>query len=329
MFAAGVLIYMLANKLSFGVAMPISGVSKSSFPRVSFASFRVLRGLLLDAPEGWLVSAARLFQLLFPIVIAGVYLLLNLRVARKLPYVELRPGRDRFDALLCWTALAVLTLHAYNTFFVLLVHTGPWYFPLSAVFVSLAFITTLERLLPIRTLTGSPRRTAIALVVVSLASAGYFMRAQYRPLYLADQAAFYYDEAPRIREYYQARGEVPKLVEFDDGIVTFATGFPAMSGHGLALDREAMLAKKRGELMRLALERGYNHIASLTYVKLTEPGPLRSHDAFRSYKWIKKEERRQLEFVPEYHSPESGFAIFEVVLEPTTDAVPDLSLIHI
>lgn len=312
-FALGVLIYMIANKLSFGVSMPISGVAKSSFPRVSFATLRKLSSMLVDTPDQWLMNAARLFQLLFPIVVALVYPLLNLRVTRKLPFIELRPGRDRFDALLCWTALAVLALGAYNTFFVLLIHTGPWYFPLSALFVSLAFITSLDRYLPICRPAASLRRAVIALVIVLVASSAYFIRAHYRPLYLAEQAAFYYDEAPRIREYYQSRGELPRLVEYDDGIVTFATGFPAMSGFGLALDKEAMLAKQRGELMKLALERGYNHVASINYVQLTEPGPLRSSDAFKAYKWIKKDERRQLEFVPEYHSPESGFAIFEVV----------------
>jgi hypothetical protein len=320
-FALGVLVYMIGNKLSFGVSMPISGVSKSSFPRVSLATLRTLARMLANPPEQWLMNAARLHQLLFPMLVALVYLPLNLRFSRQRPYLELRPGRDRIDALLCWTALGVLALGAYNTFYVLLIHTGPWYFPLSALFVSLAVITSLERLAPVRRLSAFPHAALASLAIVLGVAAGYFVRAQYQPLYLAEQATFYYDEAPLIREYYRERGEVPKLLEFDDGIVTFATGFPAMSGHGLALDTEAMAAKKRGALMELALERGYDHIASLNYVQLTEPGPLTSNHAFRAYKWIKKDERQQLEFVPEYHSPRSGFAIFKVVRKPTVDEV--------
>lgn len=319
LFALGLLLYMLGNKLAFGVAMPISGASKSSFPRISTNTLERLAGLLIAPPEQWVSGATRLFQLLFPMLIAAVYLPLNLRIIRRAPRVELRPGRDRFDGLLCWIALAVLTLGAYNTLFVLLVHTGPWYFPLSAVFVSLAFLTSLERMPMIRGLSSSPRRTLMCLVAVLVTSSGYFVRAQYRPTYLAEQAAFYYDEAPRIREYYAERGEIPKLVEYDDGIVTFATGFPAMSGFGLALDKEAMAEKNRGWLMTLALERGYDHVASLNYVQLVGPEPLKSADARRAYKWIGKDERKQLEFIPEYHSPASGFAIFKVAHKQATD----------
>lgn len=325
LFSAGVLVYLIANKLSYGVAMPISGVSKSSFPRISMNALNRLGGLLRDPPEQWLSGATRLFQLFFPMLIAALYLPLTVRLARppgrRVPRLELRPGRARVDALLAWIALAVLTLGTYNALFVLLINTGPWYFPLSAVFVSLAMITTLDRWGPMQRLGSSPRATWICLGLCALGISAYFVRAQHRPLYLVEQAEFYYDEAPRIREYYRARGgELPKLVEYDDGVVSFATGFPAMSGFGLALDTEAMAAKQDGRLMTLALERGYNRVASINYVQLTKPGPLSSDDAWQAYKWIKKPERNGLSFVPEYHSPASGFAIFEVKPKPEAEA---------
>jgi hypothetical protein len=238
---------------------------------------------------------------------------------RWLPRIALRTGRDRVDAMLCWTACAVLILGAYNTLFVLLVHTGPWYFPISSLFVSLVFITSIQHLVRHRgvrhqALVDSPRAAALVLVITTVVSALYFVRAHYRPLYLAEQAAFYYDEAPKIRAFY---GDAPpKIVEYDDGIVTFATGFPAMSGFGLTLDLEAMAAKQRGRLVNLAIDRGYDHVASSNYVLLQQAEPPTSAQASRAYKWINKTERKGLEFIPEYHSPESGFVIFEVVRKP-------------
>ena len=315
----GIIAYMVGNQIAYGVSLPISGVYKSHFPRISLATLQLLGQKLSDPGDQWLVSGARLFQLLFPMVVATAFLPLKLRLNKSAPFIELRPGSDRLDSFLCWTALAVLTLGLYNTFFVLLIQTGPWYFPLSTLFVSIALISTLDRLRVVRLFSATPQRAVAIAGLLSLGVSAYFIRAQYSPLYLADHATFYYDEAPRIREYYRARGEVPKLVEFDDGIVSFATGFPSMSGHGLALDKEAMIAKKHDQLMHLALERGYDHVASLDYVQLRDPGPLRSSDAWSAYKWIKKEERRSLRFVPEYHAPEIGFAIFAVELRDPED----------
>lgn len=322
-FALAVLLYMLGNQLVYGTPMPVSGGFKSSFPRISTSTLRRLWTLLSDTPEQWMSGATRLYQLLFPMLVAAIYLPLNLRLSsdaggssplqlpRWLPRIALRPGRDRIDAMLCWTAAAVLVLGTYNTLFVLLVHTGPWYFPISALFVSLAFVTSLERVLDQRRLLGSTRARALVLAGVTVVSAAYFFRAHHRSSYLADQAQFYYDEAPAIRAYF---GDAPpKLVEFDDGIVTFATHFPALSGFGLALDHEAIEAKRRGELMTLALARGHGHVASSHYVQFYQSDPPTSEQARKRYKWISKAERERFDFEVEYHSPASGFTIFKLV----------------
>ncbi len=72
---------------------------------------------------------------------------------------------------------------------------------------------------------------------------------------------------------YNARGEVkehfleapPRMIEYDDGIISFATGFPAMSGLGFAVDREAIPWFQNGRILWLAYERGFDHIVSLNY----------------------------------------------------------------
>jgi hypothetical protein len=72
---------------------------------------------------------------------------------------------------------------------------------------------------------------------------------------------------------YEARDEVkdhfagapPRMIEYDDGIISFATGFPALSGLGFAVDREAVPWVRDGRILWLAYERGFDHIASLNY----------------------------------------------------------------
>jgi hypothetical protein len=71
-------------------------------------------------------------------------------------------------------------------------------------------------------------------------------------------------------------GELPRLLEYDDGIIAYASGLPALSGIGLALDHEASSAFERGVLPQLAWERGYDLIASYRYIRdagLTETSP--------------------------------------------------------
>jgi hypothetical protein len=75
--------------------------------------------------------------------------------------------------------------------------------------------------------------------------------------------AILFNQRNEIRDFYG--NDAPKIIEIDDGIVAYSTGFEAMSGLGFALDKEAMLAKENHRLLDIALERGFNRIATLNY----------------------------------------------------------------
>jgi hypothetical protein len=64
------------------------------------------------------------------------------------------------------------------------------------------------------------------------------------------------------QHYHESR---PCMLEFDDGIVAFSTGFPTMSATGLMLDREAYQWLKQGRLVSMSLRRGCDRIVSLVY----------------------------------------------------------------
>jgi hypothetical protein len=69
-----------------------------------------------------------------------------------------------------------------------------------------------------------------------------------------------------VRAALSGRGEAPSILEFDDGILSYALSVPGMAGFGLAADTEAVDAKRRGGLLDLAYSRGFRTIASLYYV---------------------------------------------------------------
>ncbi|HEX4777424.1 MAG TPA: hypothetical protein VFW74_11675, partial [Acidimicrobiia bacterium] len=81
--------------------------------------------------------------------------------------------------------------------------------------------------------------------------------------YHARYADFYFSGAMRARAHYD--GHQPKVLSVDDGIDVFATGFPGMSGTGFSLDPPAARAKERGDLVGLAVRRGFDRISSLVY----------------------------------------------------------------
>ena len=71
------------------------------------------------------------------------------------------------------------------------------------------------------------------------------------------------------------------VLEFDDGIVAHSLQRRVMSGTGLALDVEGDAARRRGELLALALARGYPLLATVYYVP-PDDDAWASEDATRS-----------------------------------------------
>ena len=301
-FGAPLAIYLALNWLWIGAAMPTSGSMKSSFPHPGKSGVHGLTQILTAMETGtrYLGLLYREAQILVPCVFA---LLLT-------PYLlRGRHPTDRWDSFLLQVGFGVLILGAYNWFFVLIVHQGHWYFPISCVFVSLA----LFRLVSFPRFVGRwvlPARWAAAVAITAFC-VFFFFRFHRKPAYHENYADFCLQEAPRLKEAY--RGKEPKLLSLDDGVIAYCTGFPSMSGMGLMLDPPAALAYRQGKLGQLAVARGYDRLASLVYanpahLKLSTP-----QEAVNS--WAHKRYRRlfganpEFDFEVEYRSPESGFVV--------------------
>ncbi len=298
-FAALLALFLLVNKLAFGAGLPISGAAKSTFPQVSGTSSGALVRMFTDPPRQWVSWAARLVQMLLPALIAALYLPCTLRLVRAgwRVKLQLRAGCERIDWLLVWLAPAVIVLALYNFLFVRIIHHGSWYFPVSTLFASLAVITALDRVPALRRLAGSRRGLILWLALCQAGVLAYFFRAHHHPRHQEQLASFYYDEAPRVRAFY---GDAPpRLLELDDGIVGYATGFPAMSATGLALDAEAAQAQQTGRLLELALARGFDRFTSLFYLDTLEG--MAAGKGPNATKW---------RFTLEYRAADPRFAIY-------------------
>jgi len=256
--ALTLLAYLGVNLAYSGAALPVSGVAKSSFPHPTAGNFANL-GAVVNGPALDALAPSRFYraaQLFLPLAAAAVVLARRLRAARA--------GRwsDRFESFLCRLAWGVLLLAGYDLLFVEPFAMGSWYFPASTLLVSLA---PFQRGGRSRSLT--PRAAAAGV----LATLAVFVLWQRRSDYHGVYARFLFEEGPALRARFGAAP--PRILEIDDGIVAFATGFPALSGTGLALDAEAAEAARAGRLMSLALARGFDHVASLVYLLPTHGAP--------------------------------------------------------
>ena len=74
-----------------------------------------------------------------------------------------------------------------------------------------------------------------------------------------------YDRLKRERDFYV------KLLELDDGIISFAIESPSIHAFGFASDAETVTALRESRLLAHAYERGYDIFASNGYVSI-EPG---------------------------------------------------------
>lgn len=252
--------YLVWTRAYSGTFLPVSGSLKSTFPNASLGNYRDLRGLLRgDA----LLAHERLYRqmpILIPSAFAIAYLVGGLARGwlRAAVTGAAEVARERYRLVLAASAVGVLLLSVYDYLFVPGYNQGHWYWPVSTLFVSLVVLDWL----PARP-SRVPYGAAVVGAIAVAASLAVFATLGRTSDYHARYADFYFSGAMRARAHYD--GHQPKVLSVDDGIDVFATGFPGMSGTGFSLDPPAARAKERGDLVGLAVRRGFDRISSLVY----------------------------------------------------------------
>ena len=315
-FSAPLLLYMTANALLFGSAIPLSGSQKSLFPRITPANVDWIVDLLDGKGPIRFAAVWRMLHLVGPAVFAGLSIvwMFKARIAAWGIRLQLRKGRKRFDVFLVATALGVLLLTAYNLFYVHPWNQGHWYFPISTLFASVFLVRVVALALPTA---GRSRTWSRSTLVVAPALAGaFFMFFHHKPEHHRRYATFYLKEADRVKQFYA--GKPPRIVSYDDGIVAYATGFPTMNGFALATDKAAARAKRKGKLLELALTRGYDRIASVGYLDAKRLRPqANSHDAAQFVRPVVYDQNtKPYTFQIEYLAQDRSFAIVRFAKSP-------------
>jgi hypothetical protein len=322
-FAAPLGVYLVANYVAFGTAVPVSGSLKSAFPHVLGDNIDTLLAFWSQHWRGApLTMAYRQFAVGIPVVAALLYLLVVTKVEllEGAVVLRLRPWTTRYHLFLAFVAPGVVLLAAYNVLFVQWWNQGHWYFPASTLYVSLValalappvearlfawFGPRLGGWVQSRAVLGAWLATcAVCLGVV-------FVNFHRRLDYHRNYADFYLLEAPRVREHYGTT--TPQLVEHDDGIVAYSLRYPTMSS-GMGLDPEGASALRSGHLLELALKRGYDRITSLVYTPADRMSGKPTPDEVRAWAsaMVTESDSRAFEFAVDYRSADGRFAIGRV-----------------
>ncbi len=314
--------YLAYNFLKIGILLPISGRAKSGTALgtnlVGALQTLVPFDLLLKRPGDYIDLTWRTLQMGLPMAGAAVFLI----------GAWIRAGRNAagflaFSAavkLLAALAVYVLLKGTYNFMNVEMVHQGHWYYPLSILSFNAGCAIIADRFR--RAVSWTPIRMERYAIVGFLLALSVYTSISFNQLKRSEryQASLHklWSEGERLREELRAKDIGKGILEFDDGIISYALDLPAMGGLGFTLDPEAFEAKEKGNLLELAHRRGYNVFASFQYyprmpkAALTNPDALR--EAMASYICLKSMDRQTNEKVERWN--------FEILTwDPVTTAV--------
>lgn len=295
-----IMVYLVINYAYAGSMMPVSGAAKTTFPMPTKENLYYLH-VVLTRPfldEFWLDMFYRQAQMILPACVAVFFCIWVLfrKSAVKNGIIDRILTLNAMEYFLLVTSVGVVCLAGYNFFFVRWNGPGHWYFPVSILHTTIIFLYIFQKAKNCRLPYTWKLAGCIALCL--LVFFAFHRREQYHNRY----AKFYFEEAEKIREFYKEY--IPKIIENDDGIIAFSTGFPCMTGFGLALDREAFQYWKKGRLVELALERGFDRVASLVY---------KNYSGVKGEKKVDYIPNEPIDYSPEYVSEDGSFGIAKII----------------
>ena len=308
-FVAPIASYLVLNRLYAGAWLPVSGSTKTSFPTLGPGNVYDIAAsvdrFLADVHSFF--RFWRLGQMLIPAGFAFVAIpLLLLRVRqRQGGWVVTLDESDRLERFLACAGVGVVGLATYNFWFVYDLFQGHWYYAVSIFWMSLTAIALLQRIPMSSTLARLG-----AIVASTVLSVAIFLKLGRQLECHALQATFFESTAADVRVQYP---KDTRMLEYDDGIIAFATRLPSMNAMGLAIDREAARAARRGRLGELAYDRGYDRVAVLSYNELVlseaSPEQLRGFlDQMHSKLGLAPE----MQLTLDYTVPGTRFGVFRI-----------------
>lgn len=250
-FAVLLLPYLVINRSCFGGFMPTSGAAKTTFPHFNWEHVERLRQLYdgkYAASPWWLSIACREAQIVLPGLLSLAYVVVRAIRWRR---------TSRLDWMLVSAAAGAVALAAYNFSYGTYDGQGFWYYPVSTLLPTL-FIATAR----FPRVEWTPARRWIALGCAAALALNFFFKYHRHVTYDRHFATFFTDTARQVKAAYPAG--IPKFVEVDDGVVSYALDAYAES-IVYALDPEGYAARTGRRLADLSYDRGFRHVASFAY----------------------------------------------------------------
>ncbi len=317
-----VVTYMAVNVAATGHPVPISSRVKSHFPNIFWSNTVSSENLLTYFTEDSRMAelfAWRVAMTLVPLAVGlaeAAWFFWRLRLRP----VALEPW-PRF--LLC-LAFFLCGLHTYNFLFVPYLEQGAWYYAVSQISTSLIVIGWLARSSRLQAFVAG--RVSLIRVTAFLISFAFFAsfflsRAPIGTRSLldpdVDQGDYgYYIFMDRHNAEERFGGQIPPVVSFEDGVIAYSLGAPAMSGLRYCLDAESaeylLSGDNRKRLLAHAYRRGYRHMAAsylymyFPFIREGAPSSLVTSELHKSPIF---EDFRPWRFFVEYVSPEQTYFI--------------------
>ncbi|MBI1785545.1 hypothetical protein HYR69_10415 [Candidatus Sumerlaeota bacterium] len=263
--------YMGYNIYWTGSPLPLSGIAKAGPALLNnmtcLGQAFVPFDLFLKYPGDYVDMTWRALQMALPL---GAAIVILYRAFRKVK----RPGGEKWGELdvaygmYVFLAMYVACKAFYNLVNVKDVHQGHWYYPLSIIFLNMCVTAWAVDLWKNRPAQRGHSARLLPACLLGFASVYYTL--SFTNLKRGDpyQTNLFnlWQEGGRLQKELRTRYDGKGFIEFDDGIISYALNIPAMSGLGFTLDREAFEAKERGELLKVAYERGFRMFTSLQYM---------------------------------------------------------------
>ncbi len=318
------LLYVVHNYAYADSFVPVSGLSKQGIALAANLYYFILTFIpiaVISSDVFWSEGTMRTLQLFIPVILAAIIMVRSARWLGK----DNREGErnSRYNEIvIAGLCLYVILKGVYNLAFVRLWGQGHGYFPLSIMIFNLVLADAVGGRL--KGIASGAR--SFALGCASLAFVVLAGNALLTHKLLESYNGIFYNfwiQRSSIQQKLQSIDPNVRIIEYDDGPISYALDIPTMNGIGYTLDQAASLAKSRGQLLQLAYNRGFRVIGLLYYYHPLPPESADDPESLRALVQgapnIGAEDLSQWRFSLFYEDPKSR-ALF-IKFEPATGAM--------
>ena len=263
------LIYLSYNHAQYGSFLPVSGMIKQGNYFITNFGYFITSFIavgLINARTLWSETTMRALQMCVPILLAIPWLIHFQKSINNGNWKSW--ARNHYiKTILIFLLAYVIIMGLYNLLFVFLMAQGHWYYPLSIMIINLMIALFLAGLLR---KTSSSKLLAVinvAAVLAVLLYANSFVDYKETSKYNSEFYALWTQKKTANQQLSKINTNM-KIVEYDDGILSYLLNPPTMNGFGYTLDYEAYKAQITGHFLELAYARGFNVIGVMDYIKL-------------------------------------------------------------